>query len=445
MIKLKYLPAFAVALLMALTPMLSVSALTTSAASLPFDFAGPVLPIAVSPPDQERPAIAYDNINNRYLVVWAQPGPGGLTDIWGRLFTPAGAPSPCSPAPFNISMTAGSSEFRPAVAFKGTSSATAKFLVVWETQIGSGPGAEWNVNGRLVGSSTSCMALAPAAPIAIATTPGVDERCPDVAANPSATSSSNRYLVVYTSSSMGWSAFGKFVTAGGSTACSPAFFIAATGSPHDLSCPAVAYGEPGAADFFTVVYRAGAGALVRKTVTAPGCGLVPVPSPPLLIDPFVPLGPGLSNDVRPDVAYNRACDQWLAGWADVTGGGVVIFGQRLNAAASALIGGPLTVLPAADPFGIGLVKTISIAGATNSGNFLVAFDGQTAAASFNAYARTVRCDGALGATDVEGMPAGVNDWFPAVAFSPLSGDFFIVWQHDPAPAAHDILGQKYAP
>lgn len=322
-------------------------------------------------------------------------------------------------------MTADTSEFKPAVAFKGASPATAKFLVVWETQIGTGPGAEWDVNGRLVGSSASCMALAPAALIAIAATPGVAERCPDVAANPSTTTSSNRYLVVYTSSIMGWSAFGKFVTAGGSTVCSPAFFIAATGSPHDLSCPAVAYGELGAADFFTLVYRSSAGALVRKTVTAPVCGAVPVPSPPLIIDPFVPFAPAALNDVRPDVAYNPTCDQWLAGWADVTGGGVVIFSQKLNAAASVPIGGPLTILPAADPFGIGLVKTISIAGATNSGYFLVAFDGQPAGASFNAYARMVTCGGTLGATNVEDMPTGVNDWFPAVAFSPLSGDFFI--------------------
>ncbi len=78
-----------------------------------------------------QPDVAYDNIHDRYLVVWAYDAAGdGLDgDIYGR-FIPWNAPYPNPEQPFGIDESRANSD-KPRLAYSPTSD---EFLIVWKVE-----------------------------------------------------------------------------------------------------------------------------------------------------------------------------------------------------------------------------------------------------------------------------------------------------------------------
>lgn len=79
--------------------------------------------------DQGQPAIAYDSVNNNYLVVWSDFSNGNDTDIYGKLCSATGlsAATPSCGTAFPITTVPGNQD-QPKVAFD---TSTQKYLVVW--------------------------------------------------------------------------------------------------------------------------------------------------------------------------------------------------------------------------------------------------------------------------------------------------------------------------
>ena len=94
--------------------------------------------------DSAQPTVAYDPVNDRYLVVWIFDafGDGSDWDLYGR-FIPWDGPS-ASLSEFAI-CTFGTSQWNPKVAYAGTQQ---EFLVVWNNE--SSP---WYISGRRVKAS----------------------------------------------------------------------------------------------------------------------------------------------------------------------------------------------------------------------------------------------------------------------------------------------------
>jgi hypothetical protein len=415
--------------------------------------------IPTGPGNQLRPAIAYANpigaLGSRFLVVWEQTV-SGATQIYGRFLADDGATPLCTSSSFSISGAppAGDNYRKPAVAYKA---GTGQFLVVWEHATGAGV----HIMARCVGAPGDCDALGTAFDLTLLG--GASEICPDVAADPFI---AGRFLVVYLSTSEdGPGVYGQWVYANCNW-CPSAFLIRRTADMRARSCPAVAYGEPVEADFFTVVYRSSTGALQgTKVMRPPSSSCNWILAGPLVIDPFVATGivPGaIVNDVRPDIAYNTFCNQWLVSWADMAGGQPVILAHLVNLPFTMLIPpspgvppDPLTILPAEDDFGIAALRTISVAGATTSGgHFAITFDGGPVAGlgaggGFNVYARTVTCLRTTSTIWQEPSTAsGAPDWRPAIAFNSVTNQYFVVWQHN-FPflffPGSDIYGRMYLP
>lgn len=88
--------------------------------------------------DQGQPVIAYDTVNNNYLVAWSDYRSGSNYDIYGKLCSGSssglGAATPVCGAEFPIT-TAPGNQTKPKVAFDPT---TQKFLVIWSDDRNAG-------------------------------------------------------------------------------------------------------------------------------------------------------------------------------------------------------------------------------------------------------------------------------------------------------------------
>lgn len=81
--------------------------------------------------DQGQPAVAYDSTNNKYLTVWTNTASGGLTNIYGAISTGSGSGTGTTVAtgdPFVIATAATGNRNQPKVAYDNV---TNKYLVVW--------------------------------------------------------------------------------------------------------------------------------------------------------------------------------------------------------------------------------------------------------------------------------------------------------------------------
>ena len=100
--------------------------------------------------DQGQPAIAYDTVNNNYLVVWSDYRSGSNTDVYGKLCsgssTGLGATPPVCGAEFAITTTVGNQD-QPKVAFDPT---TQKFLVIWTDARTSGTALGSEIAGSII-------------------------------------------------------------------------------------------------------------------------------------------------------------------------------------------------------------------------------------------------------------------------------------------------------
>jgi hypothetical protein len=140
--------------------------------------------VSAGPKDRAQAAVAYDPVNDRYLVVWIFDalGNGSDWDVYGR-FIPALGPDPAL-GEFPICDWT-SSQWNPAVAY---ARAQEEFMVVWANQAA---GVPWYISGRRVNAKTGAFP-ATGADVTIAH-PTQDRVNPDVAYN----LARNEYLVVW--------------------------------------------------------------------------------------------------------------------------------------------------------------------------------------------------------------------------------------------------------
>ena len=98
--------------------------------------------VTSGPTDRAQPSVAYDPVNNRYLVVWIEDvlGNGSDWDIRGR-FIPALGPDPTLTDFVICNWT--SSQWNPVVAY---AEAQNEYMVVWANQ--QAVGVPWYVSGR---------------------------------------------------------------------------------------------------------------------------------------------------------------------------------------------------------------------------------------------------------------------------------------------------------
>jgi hypothetical protein len=409
-------------------------------------FIGPLASIATAGPHRWSPAMADDPDQNRYLVAWEQPV-GDDFEIMGQLIDADGKPSACRPEPFSISLNPAGRDFSPEV---GYDSASRRFLVVWEEQ---GPAAgstalDYSIKGRLVGGPSGCAQVSPSGPaIQISDAGGMVERSADVALGV-ASDASSRFLVVYLRANAGAKeadVYGQMLNQDGSRCSGPVLI----GGPSGIETrfhPSVAYGEPGVAEFFSVVYRSSNRAL-RMARFAPTCG--GAPQNQVIIDPVVTDDPSTTEpaatDVQPTIVYSPVGRQWLINWIDYSPRvGAVLRWAQLPPA-SLLWQNTFTTLLGAFPF----IRGLSVTGSTQSPDLVVALAVGASSTggfdiflfhlqySFDYFSANFRRDSLTG--------GGVNDWYPVVRSSPGRDDYFVVWQRELANGSSDIVGQSYVP
>lgn len=182
--------------------------------------------------DRAQPAVAYDEINDQYLVVWAYDflGDGSDWDLYGRLI-PWNGPEP-SMTEFPIE-SASTSQMQPEVAF---ALAQQEFMVVW-SDLGATP---TEVTGRRV----SLDGTFPINSMVYFSSGASDRTNPDIAYN----LARNEYLVTYDLA--GVDIWGTRLTAGGTILGGGEFSIAVWSDPE--SRPAVAACKEGADQYFVV-------------------------------------------------------------------------------------------------------------------------------------------------------------------------------------------------
>lgn len=98
--------------------------------------------------DQSQPAVAYDTVNNNYLVVWSDYRSGSNTNIYGKICssTGLGAASPICEPEFPVTTVAGNQD-QPKVAFDPT---TEKFLVIWSDARNAGTALGTEIAGSVI-------------------------------------------------------------------------------------------------------------------------------------------------------------------------------------------------------------------------------------------------------------------------------------------------------
>lgn len=103
--------------------------------------------VSAGPQDRAQPSVAYDPVNDRYLVVWIFDalGNGSDWDVYGR-FIPASGPDPAL-GEFAI-CDWNSSQWNPVVAY---GRAQEEFMVAWANEAA---GVPWYVSARRVNAKT---------------------------------------------------------------------------------------------------------------------------------------------------------------------------------------------------------------------------------------------------------------------------------------------------
>jgi len=141
--------------------------------------------VTASPNDRSQPSVAYDPVNDRYLVVWIYDyfGDGSDWDVYGR-FIPWDGPS-ASLTEFSICAWS-TSQWNPKVAY---AQAQEEFLVVWTNTYATGTPPAY-VSGRRVKAADGTF---PAGGFTIASHLTENRVNPDVAYN----LARNEYLVTY--------------------------------------------------------------------------------------------------------------------------------------------------------------------------------------------------------------------------------------------------------
>jgi hypothetical protein len=354
------------------------------------------------------PDVAYDTINQRYLVVWYN-----LTevDVEGQLLNSDGSASGTA---FDIA-DGSSGDIRgfPAVAFHPQLGA---YLVVYE----GGAAGDLNIYGKRVTATGSVGATE----YAVSATPhGGDQTDPDVSVDPSPTGD---FLIVWEDGrAPNDRVYGCLMY---STWFLGAEFAVATPS-EPVYNPAVAFNpDAGTAGEWLVVYQrnvSGDDQIRGKRVAADGTPTGDV----------VQICNDSGDQLYPDVAYNAyGNDQWLVVWEDHRAGATNydVYGRRVDVDGNTL----------GDTFGISTAPDSqsypAVASSSTSDGYLVVFpDFRTNDIS----GQRVLSSGLLMGPDLTiSAPLGQQKQ-PAVAYNSTDTEFLVVW-HDQRAGNWDIWGQR---
>lgn len=245
--------------------------------------------VSAGPYDRIEPSVAYDPVNDRYLVVWIYDlfGDGSDFDVYGR-FIPWNGPD-AGLTEFSICGWP-TGQWYPKVAY---ARAEEEFLVVWTTtRTGGVPPPD--IGGRRVFADGS--GFPPGTGFTVASHASESRMYPDVAYN----LARNEYLVTYFN---GVDIYGVRLSGDGLALGGGEFTIA--GWPEPEEYPAVAACE--AADQYLVAWHSLQGGihydLYARFIKGDG-----TPDGVLLIYHTS------VNEVNPDVACNMSGNQYLVAW-----------------------------------------------------------------------------------------------------------------------------------
>jgi len=104
-------------------------------------YLGSVIPVSERDSEEFSPAIAYNPNHNEYLVVWENEWPGGHHDIYAQRVSASGQLLSW----FAVSVSS-NSQMTPSVAYDPLND---RYLVVWVYDV-LGNGANWDVYGRVI-------------------------------------------------------------------------------------------------------------------------------------------------------------------------------------------------------------------------------------------------------------------------------------------------------
>jgi hypothetical protein len=386
--------------------------------------------------DERDPAIAYNSVDDEYLVVWEDDRNQGGTldrgwDIYGRRVDADGTRIG---GDFRISGgQATDDEYDPAVAYNPAAN---QYLVVW------GDGRQyssrgWDIygqrvraNGTLAGSNIRISGV---------DATGDDEK-PAVAFN----SASKQFLVVWEDERLftvrGSDIYAQRLRANGVRAGSNIRISGGGAAPGSERTPAVMYAS--ASNQYLVVWYDYRKAPTRGTdiygqrVYANGVKA----GHNIRIS-----GAGATGNERyPAAAYNPVLDQFLVVWGDsrLPPGNLDIYGQRMDAD------------------GTTSGHNFRISGAAASGNeffpavtynsvgdrYLVVWQDPRSNVGWDIYGQAVQVYGALSGlnTRISGASATGDDQNPAMAFNPTTAQYLVVWDdgRNQWTRGLDVYGQR---
>jgi hypothetical protein len=348
------------------------------------------------------PDVAYDTVNQRYLVVWYD-----LTevDVEGQLLNNAGS---AFGSAFNVAEgTSGDIRGFPAVAFYPHAS-SGKYAVVYY----GGSAGDYNIYSRFV-SMSGVVSIESS----ICTAPD-DQTDPDVAVDPAA----GHFLIVWEDGrSTTDQIYGRIQWASGWL--DPEFKVSVVTNCFN---PAVAFNTT--TDEWLVAFErevSGHSQIAGRRVDA--SGIPQSPDPITICDD--------SADQRyPDVAYSSYGNQWLVVWEDHRVSQYDVYGRRVDASGNPMGSGAFAICAASD-----YQSTPVVSATDNSHGYLVVFkDSRTD----DICGQLVLTAGTLQGHEFT-ISAPLNQQKqPAIAYNSTNTEFLVVWHDRRNETDWNIWGQR---
>ena len=244
--------------------------------------------------DNIQPSVAYDPVNDRYLVVWVHDffGDGSDLDIYGR-FVPWDGVVEYLPA-FKIGDAIGH-QWSPRVAYGGS---VQEFMVTWWNQ--SPAGAAHNVAAQRIAAAGNLLGNV----IDVTSDPLEARVSPDIAYN----QARNEYLIAYQKMEAGGGdIYGVRLSGAGAILGAGDFGVA--GWPDAEGAPRIAASQ--VSDTWAVAWHSVIGPtnwdVYARTITVDGTGTVQLSTP-------VHPGNNTGNDSYPDINAHPGSSSFLVAW-----------------------------------------------------------------------------------------------------------------------------------
>jgi len=353
------------------------------------------------------PSVAYDSVNQRFLVAWGDYRSGTNYDIYGQLVSSAG-----TLLGGNIPIsTVGSNQWYPSIAYDPVNQ---RFLVAWKED------SICRIYGQLVSASGSLVG----ANFTIST--GCSNRKPSVAYDPI----NQRFLVawlVWTSSQN----YGQLVSASGSLV--GANFTISTLTVYQTK-PSVAY-DPINQRFLVAWgdwYDGTNMGIYSQLISASGS----------LVGEEIPIPVSYGDLSEPSVAYDSVNQRFLVAWQDYRSGtNYDIYGQLLNANGNgSLIGGNFTISTAPND-----QMWTSVAYDSANQRFLVAWEDFRSGTNWDIYGQLLNANGSLIGGNFTISTAPNDQGGTSMAYDSINQRFLVAWDDLRSGTSGDIYGRLVSP